>query len=147
MKMFIFILVKMSENEWQWNFSFSLSWKWNFSFSLSWKWKISLSLLRSSDGAKHVAMWPQLGLSNVCVMIFDTPFVSRGHATWETNILFPAWLNLFVRWFFQLVLLLDHGHLATHLISKFSMSQIQKLNHNNNKPTPPEGGWTPMYAN
>ena len=49
--------------------------------------------------------------------------------------------------FFQLVLLLDHGHLATHLISKFSMSQKQKFHHNNNKPTPPEEGWTPAYAN
>ena len=27
------------------------------------------------------------------------------------------------------------------------MSQKQKFHHNNNKPTPPEGGWTPAYAN
>ena len=55
-------------------------------------------------------------------------------------------MNLFID-FFQLVLLLDHGHLATHIISKFSMSQKQKFHHNNNKPNPPEGGWTPAYAN
>jgi hypothetical protein len=27
------------------------------------------------------------------------------------------------------------------------MSQKQRFYHDNNKPTPPEGGWAPAYAN
>ena len=48
---------------------------------------------------------------------------------------------------FQSVVLLTMDTLLRSHKQWFSMSQKQRFYHNNNNPTPPEGGWAPAYAN